>query len=95
MARDITAAFVYGSVAKGTDRSESDIDLLVISDTLTYGDVFGALAASSASLRRTINPTVYAPAEVAKRLRSGNAFMTRVMAQPKVWVMGSEDDLPA
>ena len=34
----IRAAFVYGSVAKATDQSASDIDLMVISDNLTYGE---------------------------------------------------------
>ena len=94
-AKDITAAFVYGSVAKGSDRSQSDIDLLLLSDTLTYGDVFGALEAASAQLGRKINPTVYARSEMAKRLRGKNAFVTRVLEQPKMWVIGSEHDLPA
>src|SRR5947207_10966962 len=39
----IRAAFVYGSVAKATDQASSDIDLMVVSDSLTYGDVFSAL----------------------------------------------------
>ena len=94
-AKDITAAFVYGSVAKGTDRSQSDVDLIVLSDTLTYGDVFGALEAAGTLLGRSINPTVYGRSEVAKRVRAKNAFMTRVLAQPKVWVIGSEHDLAA
>ena len=34
---------MYGSVAKATDRATSDIDLMIISDSLTYGEVFGAL----------------------------------------------------
>src|SRR4026209_256246 len=38
---EIRAAFVYGSVAKGSDQATSDIDLMVVSDTLSYGDVFG------------------------------------------------------
>jgi predicted nucleotidyltransferase len=94
-ATEITAAFVYGSIAKGTDRSHSDIDLLVVSDTLTYGDLFGALDAASVGLGRTINPTVYARADVVKRVKSKNAFMTRILAQPKLWVMGSEHDVAA
>jgi predicted nucleotidyltransferase len=95
LANEIKAAFVYGSVAKGTDRSQSDVDLLVLSDTLTYGDVFGALEKASAALGRQINPTVYAAAELAKRQSGKNAFMTRILEQPKVWVIGSERDLAA
>src|SRR5919198_6397670 len=59
MASDIRAAFVYGSVAKATDQAASDIDLMVISDSLTYGDVFGALERVTRSLGRKVNPTVY------------------------------------
>jgi predicted nucleotidyltransferase len=65
----IRAAFVYGSVAKATDQSASDIDLIIISDSLTYGDVFGALDRVSRAVGRKVNPTVYTVAEFAKRAR--------------------------
>ena len=44
MAARIHAAFVYGSVAKQQDTAGSDIDLMFISDDLSYGEVFGVLA---------------------------------------------------
>lgn len=90
----IRAAFVFGSVAKATDRSTSDIDLMVVSDSLTYGEVFGALERVARVVGREINPTVYSVAEFSKRARSENAFVTRVLEQPKVWIIGSEHDLP-
>jgi predicted nucleotidyltransferase len=91
----IRAAFVYGSVAKGTDQAASDIDLMIISDSLTYGEVFGALERVTRSVGRKVNPTVYTAAEFSKRARTENAFVTRVLEQPKLWVIGSERDLPA
>ena len=87
----IRAAFVYGSVAKATDQSASDIDLMIISDTLTYGEVFGALEKVTRIVGRKVNPTVYTSAEFSKRARKENGFMTRVLQQPKLWVIGSED----
>src|SRR5687767_3659379 len=90
----IRAAFVYGSVAKATDQSASDIDLMIISDSLTYGDVFGALERVTRTVGRKVNPTVYTAGEFSKRARSENAFVTRVLEQPKLWVIGSEHDLP-
>ena len=90
----IRASFVYGSVAKAADRSESDIDLMIVSDTLTYGEVFGALERVARSLGRQVNPTVYTVAEFLKRSRGESAFVKRVLEQPKIWVIGSEDDLP-
>ena len=50
----IRAAFVYGSIAKGEETAASDIDLMVVSDGLTYADLFGALEAASAQLGRWI-----------------------------------------
>jgi predicted nucleotidyltransferase len=90
----IRVAFVYGSVAKATDQAASDIDLMIISDTLTYGDVFGALERVTRIVSRKVNPTVYTAAEFSTRARTENAFVTRVLEQPKLWVIGSEDDLP-
>lgn len=95
LASKIIAAFVYGSVAKRQDTAASDIDLMVVSDSLTYADVFGALEPLHAKLGRDVNPTVYSRQELAKRIKARNAFVTRVLAQPKVWVIGTEDDLAA
>ena len=91
----IRAAFIFGSVSKGDDRADSDIDLLVVSDSLTYGEVFEALESASRTLGRQVNPAVYSAAELTRRSRAKNAFVTRVLAQPKVWIIGNEDDLPA
>lgn len=93
IASDIRAAFLYGSVAKRIDQAASDIDLMIISETLTYGEVFGAIERVTRSLGRTVNPTVYTAAEFSKRVRKENAFVARVLEQPKLWVIGSEDDL--
>lgn len=93
LAKQIRAAFVFGSVAKKQDTAASDIDLMLVSDSLEYGDTFLALEAASARLGRAINPTIYTHQELAKRIKQGEAFVTRVLAQPKVWLMGGEDDL--
>jgi predicted nucleotidyltransferase len=93
--KEITATFVYGSVAKRRDTAVSDVDLMVLSDSLTYSDVYRMLEPVSARLGRKVNPTVYTSSEWTKRVRSGNAFVNRVLAQPKLWIIGSEDDLPA
>jgi hypothetical protein len=72
----------------------SDIDLMIISDSLTYGEVFGALERVTRAVGRKVNPTVYTAAEFLKRAQTENAFVTRVLEQPKLWVIGSDDDLP-
>ncbi len=95
IADDIHAAFVYGSVAKRSDTASSDIDLMVLSDRVSYADVFGAIESLHQLLGRTVNPTVYSRREWKRRVKEDNAFVNRVLAQPKVWVLGGENDLRA
>ncbi len=91
----IHTAFVYGSVAKGQDTAKSDIDLMVVSDSLSYADLFAVLEEATSRLGRTVNPTVYSRQELEKRMRVDNAFIKRVLAQPKLWVIGEEHGLAA
>jgi predicted nucleotidyltransferase len=95
LAAQISAAFVYGSVAKGEDTAQSDIDLMVVSDTLSYADLFAALEEATNRLGRTVNPTVYSRKELDKRVRADNVFVKRVLSQPKLWVIGEEHGLTA
>ena len=95
VAHDIRAAFVYGSIAKGQDTVASDIDVLVISDRLAYADLFSALEEASERLGRKIAPTIYSSKEFADRTKRKNAFVTRIMAQPKLWLIGNEHVLAA
>lgn len=93
LADRIEAAFIYGSVAKGTDTAASDIDLMVISDTVGFADVLLALDETGRWLGREINPSIYSRAEFGKRLKDENAFVMRVLQQPKLWLIGGMDDL--
>ena len=93
LASEIVAAFVHGSIATGTDTSSSDIDVLVISDTLASGDVFEALEGASVQLGRRVAPTMYSRKELNDRARSESAFVFQMMSQPKVWLIGDESVL--
>ena len=90
VAKRVNLAFVYGSVAKGEDTATSDIDLMIVSDTLTYADIFGRLEDAAERLGRRVNPTVYSPQEFSKRIKQDNAFVTRVLQQPKLWLFGEQ-----
>jgi predicted nucleotidyltransferase len=95
VAPQIAQAFVYGSVAGQQDTAASDIDVMIVSEDLGYADVFGALESATATLGRTVNPTLYTPADLAKRINNDNAFVTRVLQQPKIWLIGNEEQLNA
>ena len=95
LAAQVDAAFIYGSVARQQDTAQSDVDVMIISSTLGYGEVFGALESATLSLGRKVNPTLYTPADWAKRVSNDNAFVTRVWLQPKIWLIGNETQLHA
>jgi len=90
LATQIRFAFIYGSVAKNQDTASSDIDLMVISDSLAYADIFTAVEQASQHLGRTVNPTVYTSQAFAQRVEQGSAFVTRVLEQPQIWLIGDE-----
>ena len=92
-ADSIRAAFVFGSIAKGSDQAGSDIDLMVISDALSYPDLFEALKTAEARLDRPINPTVMSVADWRAKKAREDSFAARVAKQPKLFVIGSNDDL--
>ena len=89
----IVYAFVYGSIAKGTEKAKSDIDLMLIGNNLSYGKVMGLLIPVEGKLGRSINPTIYSMREFKKRLGEKNSFLTRVLAQEKLIVMGAKDGI--
>jgi len=89
----IRAAFVFGSVAKGEDRADSDVDVLVIADDLGYGELIAALEGAEARLGRKVNPAIYSREDWRKRSAEGNAFVRRVLDGPKIWLLGDEDAL--
>lgn len=92
LADRMNAAFVYGSVASGTDQTKSDIDLMVITDDLSYAEVFSALQSVEAGLGRTVNPNVMSRAEW-QRKRGQTGFVSRVASQPRIFMIGSDDEL--
>ncbi len=95
LATQIDFAFVYGSVARQQDTVQSDVDVMIVSANLGYGEVFGALEQAAVSLGRKVNPTLYTPQEWSKRLAQDSAFVTRVLQQPKIWLIGTEEQLHA
>ena len=94
LAGQIAVAFVYGSVARREDKASSDIDLLVVTETLAYSDLYEVLSNTERRLGRAVNPTVLKPEELSRKLAEGNAFASRILDQAKLFVLGTENDLP-
>ena len=87
-------AFVYGSVARGDERSDSDVDLMVIGD-VAPSDVTSLLRKAQERLSREVNPTVYSTAEFTEKLQTGYGFHRGVLDKAKLFVIGNERDLAA
>ncbi len=89
----IKAAFVFGSVAKGTDAAESDIDLIVIGDALSYADLYTALQNAETALRHKVSPIFLSPAEWRRKASRKGSFISTMSMQPKIFIFGSDDDI--
>lgn len=93
LSSDILLCFVYGSIAKSTDKAKSDVDLMVIGNDLSYSGLMDLLLPAEAKLGRAINPTIYTLNDFRAKLDENNSFVTRVMEQEKIIVMGAEDGI--
>lgn len=89
----ICIAFIYGSIAKGTDSVNSDIDIMIIGDNLTYGDLFKSVTEAESTLERKVNPTFYTPREWVQKVSEKHYFVNKISNQPKIFLRGTEDEL--
>lgn len=91
---NIRLAFIFGSVAKGADTAASDIDVMVVAEGLSYSMLFEALTKVEGTLGRKVSPTLYSVEEFNKKVQGDNHFVTRVLKQPKILLMGDESAIP-
>ena len=89
LADSIEHAFLCGSIARGEESGESDIDLMVVGH-VSFLDVVAAVSALQESLGREINPTVFTRAEFRQRIEDGDQFLTHVMNQQRVDLIGGD-----
>ena len=94
LAKRIRAAFIYGSVAKGADTASSDIDVMIVSDELSFPDAIHALTKAEHEVGRSVNPSVLGQDEWRRKLAEEGGFLKRVMEQPRIYLVGTDDDLP-
>lgn len=90
----IRQAFVFGSVARGEENADSDVDLMVIGE-LGLRDLSGLLSGIEERIGREINPHVLQEDEFRTRLGAREHFVTNVMESPKIFIKGSLDELEA
>ena len=91
VSEQITLALIYGSIAKRQETATSDIDLLLVSDTLTLEAVYSALAPAEKQLNRRVNPMLYTSSEFRRRRATRTGFLTRILQDSHLVLMGSID----
>jgi predicted nucleotidyltransferase len=91
--QSIASAFIYGSIAKGKDTANSDIDLMIIAEGMAYGEVFSALQKAEKDLARPVNPNLMTTNDWVRKVKAKSSFVTKIVNQPKLFVFGNEDDL--
>ena len=92
LARKIKVAFIYGSMASGSAKSQSDVDLMVIGEC-SFGEVAEALMQGQEKLYREVNPSVYPFDEFQKKLEAEHHFLKTILRESKVFLIGNEDEL--
>lgn len=85
-------ALVFGSLARGEENPNSDVDLLLVGDC-GFAAVAKALHPAQELLQREINPVLYSPAEFSRRCAEADSFVSNIRANPKLFVIGTESDL--
>lgn len=92
MASKIDCAFIYGSIARGMEKADSDVDVIVIGSA-SFADVVAALGPAQEAIGREINPTVYPPEEFRGKLAKKNHFLKSILAGEKIYLIGGEHEL--
>ena len=88
----VEVAFVFGSMARSSETSQSDVDVMVIGDA-TFGQVVNALYDAQTTLAREINPKVMTRTEWQAKQGEQNTFVNELLSKPKLFVVGTENDL--
>jgi len=83
----IEQAYIYGSLARGDERPDSDVDLMIIGN-VTLRELSTPLREAGRNLRRVINPTLYTPEEYEQELKAGDSFISRVHNSKRLDLIG-------
>ena len=88
----VKVAFIYGSFASGEERAESDVDVMIVGE-VGFDEIVSALRPAQERIGREVNPSVFAPDEWRRRVADHDHFITSVLREEKLFVIGNEHDL--
>ncbi|CAI1923166.1 Predicted nucleotidyltransferases [Serratia quinivorans] len=85
-------AFIFGSIASGKAKDDSDIDVLIVGN-VSFSEVINAFYPLQQELGREINPKLYSPVEWRAALAENSAFIQDIMSKPQLGILGDKDDV--
>jgi len=88
----ISVSFIFGSVAISAERSASDVDLIIVGSA-RLSEVSPILRDAEKALGRPVNPHIYSPGEFAERLGREDHFLSAVLQEQRLFIIGDENDL--
>jgi predicted nucleotidyltransferase len=90
--QDVKFVFIFGSIATGKEKSDSDVDIFVIGN-LGLRKTCEVINKPAFKIGREINPHVMKLEEFRKRQSDKEHFVTRVLESPIRMIIGKEDEL--
>lgn len=92
LANKVESAFIFGSVGRGTENAQSDIDVLIIGE-LSFAEAVHALYAAQNVVKREINPKVYSLSEWQILVDNKDAFVLEILNNPRLNIIGNINDI--
>ncbi len=87
----IRYALIYGSFAKGTESSSSDIDLLMIGE-IDEDSILKSMQKIEKRIGHTINYILWTEKEFAQKIREGITLIREILKTPVIMIVGDENE---
>ena len=82
-------AFAFGSIAKNTEKSHSDVDLIVIGN-VGLRNLSSKLRLASEKIGREINPHIYSVKSWQEKIKKKDHFILSIREENKIFLIGDE-----
>jgi predicted nucleotidyltransferase len=92
LADRISVAFLFGSLVRGGERSNSDVDIMIVGN-VSFAEVVSLLGRAQTTIRREINPLIYPPEEFRSKLAAGHHFLNKTLDGTKFFLIGDDYEL--
>lgn len=90
--KGVKTAFIYGSYAKGSEKEDSNINLMVIGQA-NITELNDMVMGLEEKLKREIDYLVFDEQEYRKRKDSKDPFIRELLKGKKIFLVGKEDEL--